>query len=888
MRRVATQLAVAIGMITHASLCGAVDLDRQIQFEIPAQKLDAALMEFSRQAKIQIVASTPNLSDYQTTGAKGTLTIGEALGRLLGDSGLAIKEVGEETLAIVASKSEVATTTSVVDTNAMVRVASVSTQREGPVPASSTPQDATSVPKKIELEEVVVTGSHIRGAQNLSAPVIRFDREDIERSGYSTTQQFIQTIPQNFGNIVDDGFQRFGGRGDGLDGVGAGSGVNLRGIGAASTLVLLNGRRLAPAGVGNYVDVSLIPLGAIERIEVLTDGASALYGSDAVGGVVNFHLRKDFEGAETRVHYGTVTEGSHSEVGASQAIGHAWDSGHALVSYDYFDRDVLHSSERDFTPMGVGAMGGADLIPRQRRQGVFATASQLLTERTRLAADLFWGERDTRTDWSYDGMLSRAEGGVEQIGGSLSAMTELAGTWQLRATGSVDHSETTDITTVEEDDYRTSQENEAGLWSVDIAADGSIGTITGGQIKLALGGQIRSEEYQSQTSWSSLQIDREISAAYAELLVPFVGQVNRMQGMERLELSLAGRYEDYSDFGSTFNPKLGLAWSPLPDLNLRGTWGTSFKAPTLFQLDPSNFSPFAYQDLFVDAGGTTTTIMIGGYTSLEPEEATTWTAGFDWTPAAIPQLSLSATYFDIDYEQRISSPFPAGYSPFSVLMDSNMSFVVTRNPDRAYIEGLMAHPDFGCYCATPLTVEEIGAVVDNRTTNIAAYRTSGVDFAVGYRLPTELGLWSFALSGARLIEAYEQVVSRIPAVRASGVVNRPTKLRMRGSVAFARGPVNGSAFVNYGDSYLDPRDPNFAGPGQRSTVGSWTTVDLTLSYSLATLARGAVRDASVTLSATNLFDKDPPFVSNVYGMFFDGANATPLGRFIGVNLVARW
>src|SRR3546814_15030349 len=78
-----------------------------------------------------------------------------------------------------------------------------------------------------------------------------------------------------------------------------GAGVNLRGLGTESTLILLNGRRLAPGGFGNFTDMSLVPLGALKRIEVVPDGASAIYGSDAVGGVVTLFLRDAFDGAET-------------------------------------------------------------------------------------------------------------------------------------------------------------------------------------------------------------------------------------------------------------------------------------------------------------------------------------------------------------------------------------------------------------------------------------------------------------------------------------------------------------------------------------------------------------------------------------------------------------
>ena len=103
-------------------------------------------------------------------------------------------------------------------------------------------------------------------------------------------------LPQNLSAGV--GQQNFGVPGSGQDITQYGAGINLRGLGQRATLVLINGRRVAPSDTGSFVDVSMIPITAIERVEVVTDGASAIYGSDAVGGVVNFILRDDFRGIE--------------------------------------------------------------------------------------------------------------------------------------------------------------------------------------------------------------------------------------------------------------------------------------------------------------------------------------------------------------------------------------------------------------------------------------------------------------------------------------------------------------------------------------------------------------------------------------------------------------
>src|SRR5437773_4431112 len=142
------------------------------------------------------------------------------------------------------------------------------------------------------VERVEITGTNIRRAETETAsPVLVITREDIEKSGKATVAEYLQTlavdnqgsVPMSFGNGFAPGA----------------SGVSLRGLGAGSTLVLLNGRRIAPYGLADdgqkvFTDLSVIPMEAVERVEILKDGASAIYGSDAIAGVVNLILRRDF------------------------------------------------------------------------------------------------------------------------------------------------------------------------------------------------------------------------------------------------------------------------------------------------------------------------------------------------------------------------------------------------------------------------------------------------------------------------------------------------------------------------------------------------------------------------------------------------------------------
>jgi iron complex outermembrane receptor protein len=152
----------------------------------------------------------------------------------------------------------------------------------------------TSVPAFAQSQTIEITGSRIKRADvEGSLPVTVIKREELEASGSVTVAEFIRTTTfTSFGNFRPQS-------GSSAQGF---SEANLRGLGSRRTLVLVDGRRVAKdPQVGDAVDMNSIPMAAVERIEILTDGASATYGSDAIGGVINVILRKDFEGGVIQV-----------------------------------------------------------------------------------------------------------------------------------------------------------------------------------------------------------------------------------------------------------------------------------------------------------------------------------------------------------------------------------------------------------------------------------------------------------------------------------------------------------------------------------------------------------------------------------------------------------
>jgi len=198
-----------------------------------------------------------------------------------------------------------------------------------------------------EIEEIVVTGSHIkRDTFNYSSPVTVIDEVEISGTGTTNVGDLMQTLPQTistFNNANTAFFTTF-------------SGLNLtdlRFLGTARTLVLVNGRRFvsgAPPGGGYGVDLNSIPTGMIERIEVLTGGASAIYGSDAVAGVVNIVTKTDFEGIEIDAQVGASTKGDKNKQDITMTVGGEFgEGGFAVLSAGYSNDDPLRSRERDLS-----------------------------------------------------------------------------------------------------------------------------------------------------------------------------------------------------------------------------------------------------------------------------------------------------------------------------------------------------------------------------------------------------------------------------------------------------------------------------------------------------------------------------------------------------------
>ncbi len=229
------------------------------------------------------------------------------------------------------------------------------TETTTPAPAAPAAPAASGAASQntTTMEAVKVTGSHIKRAQISGVgPVTVIDRESIERSGAISVETLLQRMPAAAGFAGNQTSAYWTSNGWGT------TQVNLRGLGINRTLVLLNGRRVVNGGTGanSSVDLNNIPVALIERIEVLKDGASAIYGADAVAGVVNIITKKSFDGIEASVRYGQTFQQDGEEGAFDLSWGMAGERGSIMAAINYSESGAVNMADR--APCGLGESGG--------------------------------------------------------------------------------------------------------------------------------------------------------------------------------------------------------------------------------------------------------------------------------------------------------------------------------------------------------------------------------------------------------------------------------------------------------------------------------------------------------------------------------------------------
>lgn len=950
----------------------------QRSFDIAAQPLGEALRKYTAASGRQILYSADLINGRTSRSVRGRMSSDAALTRLLAGTGL-IVELVDGTLVLRAGND---------------------------VAAAANSTDASVD------EAIIVTGSQIRGRGPNGSPLMTVDRDALDRSGRTTLAEFIQTIPQNFSGGPAEANVGTSARGNAASNIGYGSSINLRGLGPGSTLTLFDGTRPALGGAsGAFADISILPSLAVERLEILTDGASAIYGSDAVAGVVNIRFRNRFEGAETRFRVGTA-DGDYGEYQVGQIFGTSWATGNLVVAGEYYSRGHLGSEERAFATEDLRPFGGPDLrsnfnnpgtivaangqrfqiprgqngtaltraqlipssdfqrgdarrnvdiLPKQETISFYASGEQSLGAHISLFARGLYAERDFEARRRVIGVSQQvvtpanpyyvdpigtrqnitvyydpvADFGPEGVRGSVKALNTAfgaraeIGTWNIELSGGYGQQRegydgvnivhllrlaravaatnraqainlfgdgaVNDRALIDSLRGSLSVRTRYKNWTSALRADGTLFALPAGEVKLAVGAEYRRDSLDyvqrfdlvSDTPQSAgingLPDKRIVKAIYGELAIPMFDAGDSFPGS--LNLSAAGRYEDYSDVGDTANPKLGVRWEPLPGLALRASYGRSFRAPFFDELvgtANARYQTFRLNDPASPTGQTAVLLLLGFRPDLGPEKATSWTVGTDFEPLFLPGAKVSVTYFDIRYRDRIASAnsflqqFYARRDIYGGLIDDS--------PDPALVASLFANPSF----SNPIgiTQGQVMAIVDARTRNLSRSTVRGLDFDLAYSRALADGNVSLSLGGTRLFTIDNRITDTAPRNNVAGTLGAPVKLRLRGAAGLTLGAFDGNLGVNHVASYRNLS----VTPAER--VKSWTTVDLQLGVRIGkSPATKDARSLRLAFNVNNLFDKAPPYAqfrTTGVTIGYDPEQASAIGRTLSLQAIIGW
>ena len=560
------------------------------------------------------------------------------------------------------------------------------------------------------FHETITVGSRAPGvAGEKAVPVDVLPPQAIETAGASETNQIIQALAPSF-NFPRPTIT------DGTDSVRP---ATLRGLGSDQVLVLINGKRRHTSALVHVngsigrgstgVDLNAIPASMIERIEVLKDGAAAQYGSDAIAGVINIILKSGPEPVGLDLKGGATTHSDGQLIDGALHKGWSLGRGWAFTSAEYRDRDETNRAGADPRPQGSrdpvsqpnhhwgdaktedimgffnaskplgdgdaahfyafggmsrreGSHGGffRRALQNQNWPQIYPNGFLPLIEPVVTDTSLTGGARGAVGEWFWDGSLGWGDNEFE-----------------FNVSDSLNTSLGPNIPPNQTSFYAGTLESDQLVANLDLSRGFAVGLA--GPLNVAFGFEARREGYQIKAGEPNSYIDaghpdqfgarapagaqvfpgfrpsnevdthRDSYAVYVDL----EGDV-----LSKLRLGVAGRFEDYEDFGSTSDYKLSARFAPLPQLILRGAVATGFRAPSLGQ---AHFSTVSTN--FLAVGGVLVPFEVGtfpvespvaralGAPPLEPETSDHLSAGIVWNP--IPAVELAADYYAIDIEDRI-------------------------------------------------------------------------------------------------------------------------------------------------------------------------------------------------------------------------------------------
>ena len=847
--------------------------------------------------------------------------------------------------------------------------------------------------------EIVVTGSRVSNGAPVGATAIVIGRDDITDSGAVTIDRVIKELPQNFDLGVSENSR---GQAGGSGNIVYGNTVNLRGIGPYATLVLIDGHRVV--NNGRSTDPSVLPTLGVERVEVVANGASAIYGSDAVAGVVNLLPRRNLDGVEAFARYGASEDGAFDEWSAGAALGKVFDRGQVMVAYEHVYRSNLSGDDRDFftsdqRPFGgndyritgcapgnlsyggntyalpdrytqgnaaditAGTVNlcdsnpGQDLFPQQQYNSVNATGSYELADWLEFSVDGFYSKRKFRRigsvintrltvpssnaffvtppgftgesytiDYSFinDVPPTQTTGFAESWQVAPKLRVQLPFDWELNTL--VSYGETSDFSGGYDglnrgaltaalassdpetalDPYglgRTSQSVLDGLFDqiflaptkgeltfYEASANGPLFALPAGDIMLAAGYERQELDARlglargnPDTPITFREFDRKVDSFYGEMLIPIFGPANAIPGFQQLKITAAVRHDSYSDAGKTTNPQFGIDWRPVDRLTLRGSYGTSFRAPTIPEIYGNSSALFGQSYQNPDGGPPLLGFaQSGANTDLGPETATTWSVGADLDP--LDNLRLSVTYFDVAYDNQVS----ANLSNLAILASEDQyagTGVILRGQDaRDRVQALI---DQGyAVLNQPIPGGDIGNVelfIDGRSLNLGKSITRGIDFNMRYLM--DLGVddrLTLSASGTYLTEYKVAVAPAADLLDQRNLIFQPLKFKARVAANWDHGPMSVRVAATHVGGYRN----NAITPSEK--VGSFTPVDLAVTWRVGdSFPAGPMEGLELIGEVRNLFDQDPPYVNIAPGPNgsggYDASAANPIGRQFAIG-----
>lgn len=826
-------------------------------YRLPAQPLADTLKAIARTSGTNILASGRAVEGKQAPALAGRYSVERALALVLQGSGLHVRSAAS---GLLVEPDTIAT---------------------ADAPARNGPSGD---------DIIVVTGTRIRGGP-VASPVIVLSENTMRNSGQASLGDVVRSIPQSFGGGQQPGIGFNVPGANGVD-VGGGSSINLRGLGSDATLTLLNGHRVAYSSSRQSVDVSAIPLAIVDRLEIVPDGASAIYGSDAVAGVANIILKRDYEGFETRAGLGGSTDGGNFTQNYGALGGTAWGSGGFALAYEYRSNSAIESSDRSYART---VTPGLTLFPSLKSHNALLTGHQAIGSSVTVSLDALFNRRNEFSLYPLD-----VGGDLVALHGETDARTEsfviapsldwaIGKGWHLGLAGTIAE----DRTHFRNDNYtgKVLDFRSAGCYcnkaqSIELSGNGSLASLASGEIKAAFGAGYRNNDFALFAGADNAQnINRaqDSDYFYGEISLPIVAPSQAINGIDRLTLTGAVRYESYPGIDDVATPKFGLIYSANEVFDIKASWGQSFRAPTLRQqYQPKTVILFRPASLGGSGfpTGSAVALVQGGNPALKPERATSWSATLAIHPPSLAGARLELSYFDTRYRDRIVTPI--GIQSQALMNPIYRDYVVIA-PTVGQVSALVASAgSFINASGAPYDPATVVAIADTSNVNAGRQHIHGFDLLFDYHI--DLGGTDRAIdltANASYLTSAQQITVTQPTTQLAGTIFNPPHFRARGGASWQAQAFTLTANLSYTGGVSDIRT---ATPVD---VSSLTSFDLTARYK--SLGSGVFGGLDLTLGVQNLFNAKP---GTVIGIFleapYDSTNYSPVGRYVSFSIAKKW